>query len=190
MISKDFKQHWDWAASRGQFQQDYDELEHIYNLMKGCDCQSYLEVGSAEGNSLCILGRAVKINSHVREFPIEYIDIGEQHTTPKRRDAIDKLQIAGNLVHGYIGDSTDPETHPRNKFYDCVLIDGGHDFATVLSDSIMYAPLATKYIFWHDIQLPQVKMAVDWFVSRWKLGKYSTFINSPTFGFGIMEVDK
>lgn len=180
MISSEFKQHWDWAASRGTFQQEYTELEHIYNLMKGCDCQSYLEVGSAEGNSLYILGQTSKM--------VAYIDIGEKHTDDLRNRAIEALK---KPVQQFIGDSTTPEISRQiTSKHDCILIDGGHDFATVLSDSIMYAPLATKYIFWHDIQLPQVKMAVDWFVSRWKLGKYSTFINSPTFGFGIMEVDK
>lgn len=174
----EFKQHWDWAESRGKFQQEYSELEHVYNLMKDCNCESYLEVGSAEGNSLYILGHTTKMAA--------YIDIGEPHTDGLRAQAIEALK---KPMQQFIGDSTTREISKQiTSKHDCILIDGGHDFATVLSDSIMYAPLATKYVFWHDIQLPQVKLAVDWFVSRRKLGKYTTFINSPSFGYGILEI--
>lgn len=172
----DFKQHWDWALTRGTFQQNYVELEHVYNLMNGC--KSYLEIGSAEGNSLYILGSAV-------DGSIDYVDIGEAHTDTLRAQAIINLD---KPVSAFIGDSTNPKTYPRDEKRECVLIDGGHDFATVLSDSILYAPLATKYVFWHDIQIPEVKSAVEWFVKRWSLGKYSTFINSNNFGYGILEI--
>lgn len=187
MISSEFKQHWDWAASRGKFQQDFTELNHVYDLMKACDCGNYLEIGTAEGNSLYILAHAAS--------GIFSIDYGEEHTKDALQQVVDKLGKEMMSTDIITGDSTLPTTLKyglgdlKVKF-DCVLIDGGHDFATVLSDSILYAPLATKYIFWHDIQLPQVKAAVDWFVKRWKLGKYSEFINSETYGFGIMEVGK
>lgn len=173
---RDFKAHWDWALTRGKFQQDFVELKHIYDLMTGC--KSYLEIGSAEGNSLYILGHAV--TGH-----IDYIDIGESHTDKLRNEAITKL---GKPVRSFIGDSTNPKTYPKDFKSECVLIDGGHDFATVLSDSILYAALATKYVFWHDIQMPAVGAAVEWFVKRWTLGKYSTFINTDNFGYGILEI--
>lgn len=180
----DFNELWQFVVDRSQrgvmTVQEKSELEHVYNLMKGCDCQSYLEVGTAEGNSLYVLGSIPKY--------IGFIDLYEDHTLDSRNEVIGKFD--GRRILGYPGDSTNPNTHPRDRKYDCVLIDGGHDFATVLSDSILYAPLATKYIFWHDIQLPEVKAAVEWFVKRWKLGKYSTFINSTEFGFGICEVGK
>lgn len=177
---KSFDALWKWAESRGKFQQDYKELNHIFELMMGCDCRSYLEIGSAEGNSLYILGHAARMAA--------YVDIGEDHTDKLRSDAIQALNIP---VQHFIGDSTKLETIRQiTSMHDCVLIDGGHDFSTVLSDSINYAQLAYKYIFWHDIQLPEVKLAVDWFVKRWPLGKYSTFINSNNFGYGIMEIGK
>lgn len=170
--------------------QQREELEHVYNLMKGCDCQSYLEVGTAEGNSLYVLG-------HVARRCITYIDLGEAHTLAPRRQVVSELESYFTKeeldvpIISVIADSAGPNQVNECRFqYDCVLIDGGHDFATVLSDSILYAPLATKYIFWHDIQLPEVKAAVEWFVKRWKLGKYSTFINSEHFGYGIVEVGK
>jgi len=164
--------------------QEYTELEHIYNLMGGCS--SYLEVGSAEGDSLYVLGNAVTNGG-----TIVYIDLGEPHTKEKRDEVIQELK-ANHNVGEYLGDSTVPTTYrPKDvQVYDCVLIDGGHDFPTVLSDAILYAPLAKKYVFFHDIQLPAVKAAVEWFVKRWPLGKYRTFINSETFGYGIIEVGK
>lgn len=174
---KDFDLLWNWTLARGPFQQEYCELNHVFNLMKSCDCQSYLEVGCAEGNSLYILGHATN--------EISYIDIDEDHTRQQRMDVLKTLDKS---VIQYHGDSTSPKTHPRNIKYDCVLIDGGHDYATVLSDSAFYASLATKYIFWHDVQLPEVKRAVDYFVKSRNLGKYREFINSDTFGYGILEV--
>lgn len=183
----DFNQLWQFVVDRSQrgvmTVQEKSELEHVYNLMKGCDCQSYLEVGTAEGNSLYVLGHAVS-------GKIDYIDLGEPHTKMAREEVIEILGDGSKVYLGFLGDSTDPETLNTSRTYDCILIDGGHDFATVLSDSILYAPLATKYIFWHDIQLPEVKAAVGWFVKRWKLGKYTTFIASDNFGYGIMEVNK
>lgn len=176
----EFDELWKFATRHGEIVQEHNELEHIYNLMKACDCQTYLEVGTAEGNSLYVLGHATKMAA--------YIDLGEPHTKAARDEAIGQLTIP---IQSFIGDSTMPEIATRIRSeHDCVFIDGGHDFATVLSDSILYAPLAKKYVFWHDIQLPEVRKAVEWFVKRWKLGKYSTFINSNNYGYGIIEVGK
>lgn len=177
----DFESLWRWVMDRSSHGvmtvQERSELEHVFNIMRDCQCESYLEVGSAEGNSLYVLG-------HIPDH-IEYIDLGEPHTKSARDEAIDRL---GKDVCEFFGDSTRPETHHRMSQYDCILIDGGHDFATVLSDCIMYASLAKKYVFFHDVQLPEVKAAVEWFCKRWKLGSYSTFINSPTFGYGILKI--
>lgn len=182
---KTFEELWQWVRDRNiTTVQDGPELEHVFNLMHGCD--SYLEVGSAEGNSLYVLGHAVKSGGI-----ITYIDLGEPHTKERRQEAVDYIKH-NHLVGEYLGDSTRPTTYKPTKvqIYDCVLIDGGHDFATVLSDAILYAPLAKKYVFFHDIQLPEVKAAVEWFVARWPLGKYRTFINSETYGYGVIEVGK
>lgn len=175
----EFNERWDWALTRGTFQQESTELNHVYDLMKACDCKSYLEIGTAEGNSLYILGGAVKGS-------INFIDYGEEHTKRARAEALVKLD---KMYTPFYCDSTKPNMLMKGS-YDCILIDGGHDFATVLSDSINYAPLAQKFVFWHDIQLPEVKAAVEWFCHRWNLGKYSTFINSKNYGYGIVEIGK
>lgn len=192
----EFSELWDYVVKRTErgvmTVQERSELEHVFNLMKSFYCQSYLEVGTAEGNSLYVLGNAVRKNGR-----IIYIDLDEKHTRDARDEVVDIL-CKSHVIAYHAGDSTHASSpyHFGNRFrddkvkFDCVLIDGGHDFATVLSDAINYAPLANKYVFFHDIQLPEVKKAVEWFVPRWNLGKYSTFVSSPTFGYGIIEVKK
>lgn len=181
-MEKSFQELWKFINARGSVitVQEEHELHHVFDLMRGCDCQSYLEVGAAEGNSLYVLGHASKLAS--------FIDFGEVHTEQPRSQVIDELVNIGRCPQGYLGDSTKPNAITRGNYkFDCILIDGGHDFATVLSDSILYAPLANKYVFWHDIQLPEVRRAYEWFKARWNLGEYSEFIHSDTFGYGICK---
>lgn len=194
---KSFDELWQFIVDRSNLDikpvvvvQDKIELEYIFNLMRDCDCKSYLEIGTAEGNSLYVLSQAMK-----RHPALAFVDLGEHHTESPRDEVLKILESECFYVKDRIhGDSTYPDTLLRltvgkpNKKFDCVLIDGGHDYTTVLSDAIFYAPMATKYIFFHDIQLPEVKAAVEWFVKRWDLGEYSTFINSDTFGYGIIKV--
>ena len=50
-ITTTFSQYWDFIAKRGVSTiQERSELEYLFNLMQGCE--SYLEIGSAEGNSM------------------------------------------------------------------------------------------------------------------------------------------
>jgi hypothetical protein len=53
-----FDQYWRVIKDRSTTVQEYHELEHVFNLMR--DCESYLEVGTAEGNSLYVLAHALK----------------------------------------------------------------------------------------------------------------------------------
>lgn len=182
-MEKSFDELWRFINSRGSIitVQEYSELKHIFDLMRACSCQSYLEIGAAEGNSLYVLGHAVAKDIH-------YVDIGEKHTKEAREECIRKL--GDHMIGEFLGDSTNPDTlwDKDIRRYDCILIDGGHDFATVLSDSILYSPMATKYVFWHDIQLPEVRAAYEWFKKRWLLGEFSEFIDSMTMGYGICKV--
>lgn len=190
----EFQELWDWIWKRTERGvrkvQERSELEYVFNLMKSFPCQSYLEVGTAEGNSLHVLANAVCEGGR-----ISYIDLCETHTKSHREEILEKLKGKYDLGW-HAGDSTyyDSPYHLANRLrddqvrFDCVMIDGGHDFATVLSDAINYGPLAKRYIFFHDIQLPEVKKAVEWFQARWNLGVYKTFVNSESFGYGIIEV--
>lgn len=164
--------------------QERSELLHIYGLMKGCDCGSYLEVGSAEGNSLYVLGHAVGKGGRIITLNIE------DHTHRLRKEIVEDLK-KDHPIFEKIGDSTYSKTIADVcGNYDCVLIDAAHDPLSVLSDAIHYGMLAKKYIFFHDVKLPEVKVAVDFYVERWKPGRYSEVIHSPTFGFGIVEITR
>lgn len=174
-----FDKLWDEVIKRsdGRFPvvQDKEELRHIFNLMQGC--KSYLEVGTAEGNSLYVLKHAVEPNGI-----IEIVDLGEEHTTARN-------EIMGHRVIPHYGNSHDVRivNEVGMNSFDIVLIDAGHEFEDVVADAIAYGRLARKYIFFHDIQLSPVKAAFDWYCRANPQFKVSTFINSEKFGYGILE---
>lgn len=164
-----------------------EELEYIYNLISGC--RSYLEVGTAEGDSLFVLGHAL---SGDKPF-ITYVDYGEKHTEPYRDEAIKILKQDRKVnvvaVHG------DSHHHAVIKDaatitpFDIVLIDAGHSYEDALADAIAYGGLAKKFIIFHDIQLLPVKKAFDWYVKSQDFKNVTSFVaeNSP-FGFGIIKL--
>lgn len=162
--------------------QDRQELEYIYNLMKGAS--SYLEVGTAEGNSLYVLGHALH-----KDAEITYIDFGEEHTTEKRDQVLDKLRRLYSVT-GIHGDSNDFSVMKQvnGKQFDVVLIDAGHTEANVVIDAIFYGPLARKYIFFHDVQLEPVGRAFDWYCRQRPDKKSYKVINSDTYGYGVIEI--
>ncbi len=175
-----FNTLWDFITKRRAFVvQEREELEYIFKLIQGCE--SYLEVGTAEGDSLYVLSHALKPSSRITS-----VDLGEAGTRVLVAQVI-QLLIPVHSVGVYRGNSMDAATYPNKQKHDVVLIDGGHDYDTVKSDISMYAPLATKYLLFHDIKLPGVKQAVDEYVSMGGV-KYHEFVKSPTMGFGIIEV--
>lgn len=154
--------------------QDKEEIRHVFNLIQGAE--SYLEVGCAEGNSLHVLGQNI--------LRIAVIDYGEAHTQIPRSEVIKETGATEILGNSH---ATNIINVVCNK-YDVVLIDAGHTYEDVIADAIAYGHLATKCIFFHDIQLPPVKAAFDWYCKQNPQFKVSTFINSETFGYGIIEV--
>lgn len=163
--------------------QERSELEHVFNLMRGCS--SYLEVGTAEGNSLFVLSQALEPNSR-----ISYIDFGEKHTETPRKEVIGKLSAAGREVIGIHGDSNDKKTLNRlgDQSFDVVLIDAGHDDFNVAIDAMFYGPLAKKYIIFHDVMLPDVSRAFEWYRRQRSECESYRFVNSETFGYGILKI--
>lgn len=167
--------------------QDYKELEYVFNLLKTCG--SYLEVGTAEGNGLYVLAHALSRSGldNANNPYIEIIDFGEKHTDLPRREVLNKLDygICQHLGNSHSADIVGKTTLEK---YDAVFIDAGHSYEDVIADAIAYGHLATKYIFFHDIQLPPVRKAYEWYAAQNPQMKKSEFINSPNFGYGILEI--
>jgi predicted O-methyltransferase YrrM len=161
--------------------QEYNELQYIYNLIAGCE--SYLEVGTAEGNSLSILARVLAKNAR-----ITYVDFDETHTRPYREQVVSELTKEGCYITPVHGNSHDPAVIMKaNGRYDVVFIDAGHSYDDALQDARNYGKMATKYIIFHDINLPEVKAAFTKYKDETGLHGY-TISNSETFGYGVLEI--
>lgn len=194
-----FEECWNFIVKRCEEKnfplvQNREELEYVFNLMEGCE--SYLEVGTAEGNSLYVLAHALPDDALIVS-----LDFGERHTQDRLLEILHAVPQAVKLV---IGDSTKEEIYNKvlqkssyfnmerhseiGTEFDCVLIDGGHDFATVLSDAIRYGRLASKFILFHDVCMHEVMAAYKWFVARVPNTENYTFIKSETFGYGIIKL--
>ncbi len=182
----DFNQVWDYIVKRSEkacipVVQDRTELEYVFNLMKGC--KSYLEVGTAEGNSFFVLANAMPKGSE-----ITYIDLGEKHTTPHRNAILEQLtDYSITAIHGDSNDFSTVQKSHRTLF-DAVLIDAGHDDFNVAIDAIHYAGMAYKYIFFHDIQIPDVNRAFEWYCRQRPECKNYRVVNSEHYGYGIIEI--
>lgn len=182
----EFPELWDFIVKRSRdaampVVQDRTELEYVFNLLKGCE--SYLEVGTAEGNSLYVLANALPLSSQV-----VYIDYGEKHTEEKRKFILDRLTDYD--VTGIHADSNDMATLTavKDRQFDAVLIDAGHDDFNVAIDALYYGPLAKKYVIFHDIQLPDVDRVFNWYCKQFPNRRSYRVVNSETYGYGIVEV--
>lgn len=160
--------------------QNREELEHVFNLMQGCE--SYLEVGTAEGNSLYVLAHALKPSAS-----ITYIDIDEERIRPKRLEIIKLLTEEGFKITAINGNSVHRSSiEAAQGQYDIVMIDAGHTFDEAYSDGCNYAPLASKYAIFHDVCLPAVDNAFSQIVKNGPGVAYK-FIKSDSFGYGVIK---
>jgi len=181
-----FEDLWNYIVKRSRdagipVVQNKEELEYVFNLLK--DCKSYLEIGTAEGNSLYVLTNALPKGSEVA-----YIDLGEPHTEAHRKVILDQLKdYKICAVHGD-SNNLDNVLKLSPRLFDAVLIDAGHDDFNVAIDAFLYGPMAKKYIIFHDIQLPDVNRAYEWYCRQKPQCKNYRVVNSGNFGYGIIEV--
>lgn len=180
-----FSDLWDIIVQRSKdaaipVVQDRMELEYVFNLMK--DCKSYLEVGTAEGNSLYVLTQAMRCGSEVT-----YIDWAEKHTEAPRQWVLDRM--ADYRITAIHEDSNSLDLHRRLSPFKCdaVMIDAGHETWNVVLDATFYGHKANKYIFFHDIQLPDVDRAFNWYCKQRPDCKHYRVVNSENYGYGILE---
>jgi len=180
-----FENHWNYIVHRSvkngiPVVQDSDELEYVYNLMQGC--KSYLEVGTAEGNSLYVLTKAMPAGSKVT-----FVDFGENHTAEPRQAMLDLLKDYD--IKPIYGNSNHQETYDRvSGMYDAVMIDAGHTYDNVINDAENYGQFANKYIFFHDIQIPDVLKAFEEYAEHRSDCRQIRVVNSANYGFGILEI--
>lgn len=184
-MPKTFDELWREINQRGSVitVQEYRELEHVFKLLQGCE--SYLEVGSAEGNSMYVLAHALKSGAH-----IAYIDWDEDHTRAPRQEVVKAITDMGITVMPVHSDSNDfaAKEQIKDYRYDAVLIDAGHEDFNVAVDAMLYAPLATKYIIFHDLMIKDVSRVFDWYCKQRQDCRNYTFIRSENYGYGIMEI--
>lgn len=162
--------------------QDKEELRHVFGLVAGS--KSYLEVGTAEGNSLYVLAHALDPNAK-----ITFVDFGEEHTAQPRREVLARIpQSARNITpimgNSHAGESIRLAWHDN---YDVVMIDAGHTYEDVIADAAAYGPKALKYIIFHDVMLPEVNRAFEWYARQIQRKSYR-FVNSRTYGYGVIEL--
>jgi len=163
--------------------QEYLELKHIYELIDGC--KSYLEIGTAEGNSLYVLSHAL-----AKEAKIVCVDYGEKHTRKHQENVLELLESEGINAVICTGNSHDNSTllDCFKCAYDVVFIDAGHTYADVVADAVMYGCYARKYIIFHDVCLPDVARAFEWYCTQIKYKNAYKFIRSQQFGYGVIEL--
>lgn len=159
-----------------KWQQSEPELAELVKEISSAE--SYLEIGTAEGGSLYYLAPLLGIKSAV------CVDLDEDHTRKIRYQVFAELKSVNCVM--FSGNSKDHsivDAVKRKGPYDVVLIDGGHDYATVMEDWQNYGPLAAKYLVFHDIQLPAVKA-----VWEQMKGNKMEIVHSKTFGFGVLKI--
>ncbi len=181
---KEFEKLFKEAYTINAVVQDTTELKHIYDLMKGC--HSYLEIGTAEGGSLYVLAHALEPYAK-----ITCVDKDNGTVEVMRRQCIEELAAKDIKVKEIVGNSHDWKTIADvqlSGLYDCVMIDGGHGAFDVVADAMIYGMMARKYIFFHDITMPEVKEAFDWYVFHNEFKNSYVFVKTDNFGFGVIEV--
>lgn len=182
---KTFDELWKDIEERAQrwaipIVQDRTELEYIFNLIK--NCKSYLEIGTAEGNGLYVLSHALDDNAVVAT-----IDFGEKHTRAASNEALSRINKE-IIVNDGNSHNINVSSKMLNRKFEVVFIDAGHKYEDVIADAMVYGSLATKYVIFHDIQLPEVRSAYNWWIYHNPQFRHHEFINSKEYGYGIIEV--
>lgn len=168
------------------------EMQYIFDIIRDNQCKSYLEIGTAEGDSIFVFSHALEGCSPF----ISYVDIAEAHTEKYRLEVIDimtrqKMKVRG--IHGCSHYHDNIKEAAVLAPYDVVMIDGGHHFEDVIADAIAYGSMASKYIIFHDICIPKVRKAFDWYVNKQNYKNVTSF-HEPiqddvlAFGYGVIDV--
>lgn len=189
-MNEQFEELWHFCATRRAkpMVQVKEELEQIFGLISDEKCRSYLEIGTAEGDSLYILSHALEGNMP----SLTYVDFGEAHTTPYRDEVLGILRQNGMKIKAMHGNSHDHNLISEAalfKPYDVVYIDAGHELRDVIADAIAYGGMARKFIIFHDILLNDVGNAFNWYVeSQGFKDVRRIYAKGSEYGFGVIKL--
>ncbi|MAT51516.1 MAG: hypothetical protein CMK32_10075 [Porticoccaceae bacterium] len=131
------------------------KITEIFRLARLCGslgCESYLEVGCADGETFLSIGSTMKKAVAVDMPGMKWGTVKTGPVLARRvSDMRTKLGVDSHLI---IGDSSDDSVVDRAMKlgpYDLVFIDGDHTYDGVKRDYENYGPMATKAIAFHDI---------------------------------------
>lgn len=154
--------------------------------------QTYLEIGSYAGASLCLACQALTVK--------EVIGIDNCKVFPRQQqmilDNVSKYKRSDQSVVVHPCQSNDTtllsQLHARRPFVDVLFIDGSHRYGDVIADFAAYSPLVKPggiiaFDDYHDAQhSPEVHPAVDFIISslsarsNWNvIGAIANLANAP-----------
>jgi hypothetical protein len=122
---------------------------------------------------------------------IVYVDYGEKHTQVARDEAISLMKSSITPILGNSHSHSAVGLAERYGPYDAVMIDAGHSFADVVADAMSYGAMARKYVIFHDVVMPEVCAAFDWYchMQGYKLPQIAKFISpGSSFGYGVIKL--
>lgn len=130
------------------------EFADFIKFLQEKDVRSYLEIGSARGDTFHAVMSALP--AHSRGTAVDWP--GQSWGIEGSKEALERAvaDLNGKEYHAraVFGDSTALETQKaaRHDFnYDAVFIDGDHTLAGVMGDFFAYAPMAKRIVAFHDI---------------------------------------
>lgn len=137
--------------------QKHDEIMGLIHDIKSTKCQSYLEIGSRDGDTFYdIVTKCMPKDAVCVAIDLPGGKWGNESSESKLRNCIETLRSKGwQNVYAIFGDSTDSDTIKQVKqlspIYDAMLIDGDHEYDGVNNDWLNYSPIANKLVAFHDI---------------------------------------
>jgi cephalosporin hydroxylase len=89
-----------------------------------------------------------------------------------------------NTIH-LVGDSTSIEYDSFVRYPDIVLIDTEHTYQQVIKEFEHIVFLHPEYVLFHDLQIPEVKDAIDYIADTYG---YEYTVNGKVYPLAIMEI--
>lgn len=133
--------------------QDEDELNGFIALLKSERVESYLEIGSREGDTFYDVVRTLPVGSHAVAVDLPGALWGKRTTGKQLYKAADALRLKGYVVTVILGNSTNEkvvEAIRSHGPFDAALIDGDHRYEGAQADWLHFGSMA-RLVAFHDI---------------------------------------